>query len=198
MPAMARRVGQGPVVTFATIVAVDPGLATFGLVAVRTDGRAHQCIRAAVFTSDPLAHKLGVEVADDRSRRTRELSRWLDGELTTLNPALVAAEAMSFPKGEHAIACICLGWGVLLDQVENRRLPIVAAGPQVWRRDVTPGGIPNENKAHREAVRRVPSFADRARGIPRRKQVHALDALGVFCWSLNTNMVRAVLMGAAA
>jgi Holliday junction resolvasome RuvABC endonuclease subunit len=174
-----------------TIVAVDPGLATFGLVGVRTDGTNHRCIRAAVFTSDPYARKHGVETSDDRARRARELSRWLDGEFTTLQPHVVAAESMSFPRGTHSIACICLGWGVLCDQLENRRLPMVASLPNVWRKAIC--GVPNEKRAHAQAVRTVPTFVDRARGIPRDLQEHALDALGVAVWSFSTNIVRAVV-----
>lgn len=177
-----------------TIVAVDPGLATFGLVGIKTDGQQHRCIRAAVFLSRPYTTKHGVETSDDMARRSRELARWLDAELTFLQPAAIAAEAMSFPRSHQAIVCISLGWGVLCDQLENRRIPLVSALPNTWRRSICPGGIPNEQKAHVVALRKVPTFADRAVNIARRDQVHALDALGVFCWSLDTNIVRAVLM----
>jgi hypothetical protein len=186
-----------------TVVAIDGGLATSGIVAVRTDGASHRCVCAEVFTSDPLARKLDIELADDRVRRTRLLSRWLEGHLTRWSPTVVAAEGMSFPRGAHAIAAICLAWGALCDQLELRELPLVTAGPREWRahlvasaptrrRNDTIGGA-SERDAHREAVRRVPTFEDASKGISRRRRVHALDALGVFAWSLSTNIVRAAL-----
>lgn len=175
-----------------TVVGIDGGLATSGLVVVQTDGAAHRCVCADTFTSAPLAAKLDVELADDRVRRARALARWLEGHLTRWSPHVVAAEAMSFPRGAHAIAAICLAWGVLVDQLELRRLPIVTAGPKEWRKELAPP-VGNERTAHRAAVRAVPSFADRASSISRRQQVHALDALGVFVWSLSTNIVRAAL-----
>lgn len=174
-----------------TIVAVDPGLATFGLVTVRTDGDRHRCIRAEVSVIPPDPRRAEVEVADDRARRARELSRWLDAILTLDQPCVVAAESMSFPRGTHAIAAICLGWGVLCDQLENRRIPLVHAGPKEWRRAVC--GVPSEQKAHMVALKAVPSFADMARGISRRDVVHAKDALGIMLWSLQTNTVRMAL-----
>lgn len=172
------------------IVALDPGLATFGLVAFDTDGTRHRCVAADVFSSKPYTHRLGHEMADDRVRRCRELQRWLAPHLR--EAAVVAAEAMSFPRGAHAITCISLAWGVLVSELEANALPLVTAFPTIWRKHLVRSG--KEHAAHVEAVRRIPSFVPVARRIaPGALQVHALDALGVYAWSLSTNTVRASL-----
>jgi Holliday junction resolvasome RuvABC endonuclease subunit len=184
---------DGAAVTAARGLVFDPGLARCGAVVVDTDGMTHRCIQAAVFRSESRAAKLGVEVADDRVRRVREFCVWLS-VLFDSGPTFVAAEAMSFPRGAHAISAICLAWGALVSEVERRQVPFVATAPIAWRRHLTATG--GEQDSWRVALARVPSFVDRARGIVRADQEHVLDALGVFCWSLSTNVVRALLQAA--
>ena len=173
------------------IVSLDPGLATFGLVAIETNGIEHRCRGVDVFTSEPHARQLNSAMADDRVRRTRELQRWLASWLDHVQPSAIAAESMSFPRGAHAIVSISLGWGVLCSELERRQLPLVCAFPTHWRKSLTRSG--REEDSHIEAVRRVPSFAAIAGAIPHALQAHALDALGVFCWGVTTDTVRAVL-----
>jgi Holliday junction resolvasome RuvABC endonuclease subunit len=173
------------------ICAMDPGLATFGLVHVDTDGARHIVHGVDVFTSENDTSKTDVAAADDRVRRVRELHRWLDIHLEGVDA--VAAEAMSFPRGASAIACICLAWGALTSELERRRLPLVTAQPRRWRQTLAASG--NEHDAHVAALRIVPGFVPYIIRIDPRLQLHALDAAGVFCWSLTTSVVRATLGG---
>lgn len=174
------------------VLAIDPGLRRFGAVMVKTDGARHDCVRVDVFESEQRADDFDIRLAEDRVRRTRDLSRWLrtfaDGECVDI----IAAEAMSFPRGAHAIVAISLSWGVVADFAERRGLRIIAATPSQWRTALI--GRPSRSRAkgdtdsrelaaHAESVRRVPSFVDLAAELrPDERQVHALDALGVFCW----------------
>ena len=178
------------------VMGLDPGLGTFGLVVNETDGETRRCLHADVFTSEPLARKLKVEVADDRVRRTQLLARWLEGKLTRWAPHVVAAEAMSFPRNQIAVVCICLAWGVIVDQVNLRGLALVTAMPRAWRQDLVPSG--KESHSHAHAIRACPSFVLAAEGITARDEVHARDALGVAVWSERTNNVRAIMMARAA
>lgn len=173
-------------------MSMDPGLATFGAVAIDTNGFDHVCRRADVFRSEPLARKLNAELADDRVRRARELTRWLSVWLD-MDPVAVAAEAMSFPRGAHAIVAISLAWGVIVSELERRDVPLVAALPFRWRKAIT--GTGNERDAWTAAVRVVPTFAAAAAHIARDDQEHALDALGVFVWAVRTDMIRSALRG---
>lgn len=174
------------------VIAFDPGLATFGAVAIDTNGYDHTCRRADVFRSESLARKMNSELADDRVRRVRELSRWMSVWLD-MDPVAVAAEAMSFPRGAHAIVAISLAWGVLVAELEHRQIPLVAALPFRWRKAIN--GTGNEADAWSTAVRAVPTFARCAEHIKRDDQEHALDALGVFVWAVRTDMIRSALRG---
>lgn len=192
------------------ILAIDPGLARFGAVIVRTDGVAHQALDARVFTSDLRAGAFDIALADDRVRRARELSRWLN----TMSPPgrvdIVAAEAMSFPRGAHAITAMCLAWGVVASFLEDRRLSMVSAFPSYWRTCLI-GKAPvikglskakrkemteaRERAAHAKAVQIVPSAIPLIRRFDNEHQLHALDSLGVFAWSLQTMRVRDRIRG---
>lgn len=177
---------------------MDPGLATFGIVALdvtpstelelpRVQGDVITCRTADVFTSEPSAKKLGHAMADERVWRARQLAAWVRAWIDAHEPHYVAAEAMSFPRGAHAITAISLAWGVIAAELDRRSIALVTAYPTAWRRFLVRGG--REVDAHAEAVRRVPSFAAHGRRIkPPETQLHALDALGVACWSLSTDV----------
>ncbi len=132
-------------------------------------------MHADAFSSEPRARKLNSELADDRVRRTRMLSVWINNLIRSYKPDLIAAEAMSFPKSQTAIVCISLAWGVLATLVEMWKMPLVTSAPWRARKDLVPVGQAVD--AHRVALRAVPTFADRARGIDRDLQAHAYDAL---------------------
>jgi len=180
------------------LLGCDPGLATFGAVllfAAPDPDRVRGCLDADVFTSEPSPKKRRVTVADDRVRRARELWRWLDAFVGDRLVGVCAAEEMSFPRGARAIASIALGWGVLSAWLEDRRVPVVAAHPKTWRKALCRSG--REDDAHGAAVDLVPTFAG-AHALSTSRVVHALDALGVACWSLSTDVVRASMRGRAA
>lgn len=176
--------------THTMIVALDGGLATGGRVAIATDGYEHRCLHVQAWSSPKAPNTK--EIQRERIDRTRLLARWIE-EIADWQPAVIACEELSFPRGAHAIAAVCLAWGVLASFVERYRIPLVTAGPMKWRRAITTDGG-TEDAAHRAAVRIVPSFAPVARFTDRRMQEHVLDALGVFCWSLTTNEVRGAVM----
>ena len=176
------------------IMAVDPGLANFGLVMIdESTPEHHRCLEVAVFHSEPLGKKLDVALADDRVRRCRDLYRWLDARP---RPDACAAEAMSFPRGAKAIASISLAWGILIAVLESKRIPLVTAHPKTWRRAICRSG--SEADSHAAAMALVPSYADFESSIVKGQREHARDALGVFCWSLHTDVVRSVLGKASA
>lgn len=178
------------------ILGLDPGLATFGAATIDVFGLSNACaIHADVFTSEPRARKLNVELAGDRVRRAQALAVWLNDLIRSSKPDVIAAEAMSFPRGNNVIIAMSLAWGVISTLVELWKLPMVTSAPWAWRKDLVPGG--KEAAAHRVALKAIPSFADVVRRIPKDSQVHAYDAFGVAHWSRGTNLVRAMTMRAA-
>lgn len=172
------------------VISIDGGLAHCGAVGMLTDGTRHVCTRAEVFVSAPSQRK--VDLSSDRTRRVREYARWMGGLLDAIAPVAVVAEALSFPRDDNAMKLICLAWGAFVAELERRKLPLVQAHPQEWRRALTPDG--GETQSWRVAVKAVPSFAERAQRIAQDDQEHVLDALGVFVWGVTTDVVRAAVM----
>jgi Holliday junction resolvasome RuvABC endonuclease subunit len=170
----------------------DPGLATFGLVGIETDGFVHQCQFAEVFTSQKLVDTTShFHLTNDRLRRTRELTRWFGGRLDDSRPTAFIAEAMSFPHSHNAVVMMSLAWGVIVAELERRSIPLISAQPFRWRQSLVESG--DEAASWRAAIAMIPSFADRALHIPRDLQEHALDGLGVLCWGVRTNAVRSAV-----
>lgn len=171
-----------------TLLGCDGGLATFGAVLVRVYGNGVVWCEAAWAFDNP---KSGTDVLEERRRRTRDLSRRLDDIVLHHSPDIVASEAMSFPRGAHAIAAICLAWGVVESVCLTRGVPLIAESPRAWRKALCPSG--SERAAHRAALRKVPSFPEQVRRVRRGMQTHAYDALGVACWALTTRTVQDML-----
>lgn len=176
------------------VLAIDPGLATFGAVTCITDLAYHECVDVDVFKSEPRTQKLGHPLAADRERRTGELFDWLEYVVVTQRPDVVAAEGMSFPRGANPIIMISLAWGVIISVTRARGLRVVSAMPMTWRKALVRSGA--EKAAHREAIRRVPTFSRRGREISPSMILHARDALGVFAWSVSHPIVRSIIRGA--
>ena len=170
-----------------TISAVDGGLATFGLTTIRTDGAVIECIDADTFSTVPMTTKREL-LSVDRMRRARELAGWLEGKMVTLDPNMLAGEAMSFPRGHNTVVCIALAAGVVAAVLESRGLDMATALPMKWRKVLVAGG--NEEKAHAVAIARVPSYKAFDARIPDKMRAHARDALGVAVWSLSTTAVQ--------
>lgn len=205
------------------IVTLDPGTAGLGCITAESDGVDHRIIEADVFESVTEVAKYSYSQHDDRVRRTQELNRWLRPKLCPPGldrdtPVVVVAEAMSFPPSPHAIAMMCLAWGVIVSLLEERRLyaeQYQATVPQLvevhaakWRTALVGHallgkmrptknamrGIVNEREraAQLEALRRYP-IHDLLDRIPPELRVHVLDALGVFAWAVHDLEVKRLL-----
>jgi Holliday junction resolvasome RuvABC endonuclease subunit len=171
-----------------TLLAVDGGLATCGIVLVRVYyNDTPRCERAWAFENP----KMGADVNDERRRRTRELVRAFDNIVMEYNPDIIASEAMSFPRHRAAFVAISLAWGVVEAVSVLRDVPLIAEGPKELRKAICASGT--EKAAHRAALRGIADFPRQARHIPRRMQVHAYDALSVACWALATKTVKNML-----
>lgn len=187
---------RAPASGYRHVVAIDGGLRTGGMVALRVhptlpSGRNapwSQCVSADAIELKP---DHAMQVNEDRVRRTRLWSRWFRGHLDRWDPALLAVEALSFPRGADAIICVSLAWGVIASEVERRSLPLVTVGPKQWRLTLAPNG--SEQDAHMAAIRAIPTFLKHGQAIVSRLQLHALDALGVAEWALVSGAVRKVM-----
>jgi Holliday junction resolvasome RuvABC endonuclease subunit len=179
------------------VLGLDPGLASLGACALALPSR--RVLGADVFRSAPSARKRAVAASDDRYRRARDLAAWFGAVVDRWQPAVIAAEAMSFPRSGVAIASMALAWGVLAAIVHARGLPMVQVSPQEWKRTVS--GRKAVADADLYPLLDTVGGADvaahlAAANIPRGQHVHALDALGVALWSQSAEVVRAALAGA--
>lgn len=194
--------------TVVNVAAFDVGLGTCGFVLCQLGPGHVTCVAADAFESKPYVNALDMRSCDDMVRRARELSRWLAQAFGSYDVQVVAAEALGYPRSAHAVACVSMAWGVLADQIEQRRLRLVTASASRVRTHLL-GKPPRrggsrkeradraqlrESAAHAAAVKQVPSFVGVARRIQRDLQVHALDALCVFAWASSTDLVRAMVM----
>jgi Holliday junction resolvasome RuvABC endonuclease subunit len=179
------------------VLALDPGLASFGACAVELPRCA--VVGADVFRSAPSPRKRQIGASDDRYRRARELAGWLEALADRWRPSVVAVEAMSFPRSSVAIASMALAWGCLAAVAHRRGLPVVQASPQDWKRHVSGRKGTADADLYPTLYERGGAEVEAdlvARGLPRSQHVHALDALGVALWSETTEVVRAGMAAA--
>lgn len=192
-----------------TIVALDPGLAKFGLVAVNTDCHKHVGVGYEVFSTETYTRKYEHAAMGDLLRRAKLVDQWFGDQIDKYNPCAVAAEELSFPRDMRAGAMLAMAWGLIVSQLERRRLPLVCARPSEWRTaligiDTRPKAkgerarrmriAQREQQAHAEAGNRVPGMGRAIKATVKRElQEHVFDALGVFCWSVDTNVVRSAV-----
>lgn len=173
------------------VVGIDPGLAHLGAVTVEWDGQVAKCLAAGVFLSKKSDKKHGVAVADDRVDRCRRLARWLAEWLDREPVGLVACESMSWPRSLVAATAIALSWGVIVAELERRKLPLVTATPQCWRRYLCTSGA--EGEAHLNAHFHVTGAKKPIDWAPKHHRAHMLDALGVSAWALSTDLARGLV-----
>lgn len=181
------------------IFAVDGGLATCGWAVVSWHGR----VDALGFFGSKPDPKLTVTA--DREARAARLADALGEAMRGHEIHTVVAERMSFPPraGHHAIASICLGWGVLTGIAQVLGLGFCGVAPKTWQRAVVPAAFDEKQTGaidyevvYRELERYVTEqpAAPMLAAIPKSKRSHPLDAVGVGVYA---SMQLGALKGAA-
>lgn len=159
------------------ILAIDPGLTTFGWAQISDDG---QVLELGV---------LEQQVEGARKDHARRVARQAAFVIARARGArFVIAEAMSFPRGVAGVASICLSWGALVGACSAIGVPLKATRPQEWQRAAAG---PSQAKGpidydalllrlqrHVDKYGTAVARADLVRVLPS-KRTHALDAVGV-------------------
>lgn len=201
------------------LLAIDPGLAKCGAVALDHLGR----IRFA----DVLVTEVGERAkpapglfrgkkrkpgkviggaAADTDRRIRELAIWLDNLITEFRPAAIVAEAAGGSKGGRAATALAAANAVV---VLATSLPFVESLPcagklvrvhvQTWRRTVVPGQRKISDQELYAAIGAPAAALVHQQLVSRGKSpalaVHALDAVGIGRWALGYSSVVRRAMG---
>ena len=167
---------------------IDPGFASFGWAAVRIDERRIEALGVIRTAKSP--KKQSVFAADDNLRRAREIADRLYGVINLWKPAVICAEAMSFPRSASNAAKMAMGWGI----VATLDLPLVQASPQAIKKAVC--GMGSASKA--EVIAAVMGWCAPGNApdigklpVPRSQHEHCFDAAAAVIACADSDVVRA-------
>lgn len=124
--------------------------------------------QATIDSIDEYVAKMGILRAGEIPIVTASASKWRD-ELAPLTAKRQRTDTTGMTKAQMMLARKA-------DRAYNARLT-----------------KEREQRAHAEAMRRVRGAGDELSLMPATRAVHALDAIGLFCWGITTNEVRARL-----
>ncbi len=169
------------------ILGCDPGMATFGAAVIELQNGQPYVTFMETFTSEKMTKKTRMTNADDRIIRLRHFMNWFKEILTTHRPDLVAAETFSPPRNASSASAVAMAWGVMLALLEERRLSLVHATPQEWRKTLSPAD-PDEKTVHALITTKTSCPLP----VLKKHLPHALDAAGLGLWAVNTDIARAL------
>lgn len=175
------------------ILGIDTGLATMGwaLLGAGDDDDL------GAWTSESEASKRGITRAEDLAQRGCELARHVAELVMQHAPDLIAVEALSIPRSAKTAVVLGVGWGALRLQLEHIGIPVVSMSPQEVRR-----ALHLPVSASKEETTRIvdPSglWRERAEGLLRKYQPHALDAVAIATAAARTDAYRLLMAGRAA
>jgi crossover junction endodeoxyribonuclease RuvC len=161
------------------VLGLDPGFASIGIAIVKSETLEVQSLR--LFETEKSDKKLNVLSTSDNFRRSKEIYQALKGLITEFDPALLALEAMSFPRNSSSAAKMAFSWGVLAALAAETKIPVLQTTPQGIKKYLT-----GSNKADKEQIKQA-LFAKYGEemlmksglsGIPKGGHEHPLDALG--------------------
>jgi Holliday junction resolvasome RuvABC endonuclease subunit len=207
------------------VMAIDPGLARCGLVIAETDGTAHRFLRGECFESDGdvASPSLLADPRVDRARLLRgwiaaHLRTWtpnvvamesfgfLQGQHATSCLAMAYMTLVdSIDRAQvPLIGCAPRHWRDVLAPLHGERVSTSTKGmtktkaKATRRQDQKTNALrtkDREKRAHTEAQRRVEgSIAIQVR-FSKTQEVHVLDSLGLFCWSVQHPVVLSMARG---
>jgi hypothetical protein len=174
----------------ATVVAIDPGLASAGLVAVDTDGTAHRLLGTSVCVTTRGALRPVPELRDDRVHRAREVREWTARCLKLYAPAAIVIEDLAFLRQSYSTACLALAYQAIVDSIDawssmwtGPAIPIVSAPARIWREELAGLGMPRQRtsikgltKAAASKVKAADAAVNRKITTEREKRAH-IEAL---------------------
>jgi len=180
------------------ILGADPGLATFGLAVIDISDEQDVLIHAGSILTAKSNKKLGVLVAEDNVRRTRDLLAALAPLLAANDIRAICAERFSAPRNSSAAAKVALAWGALIAHADLLRVPIVQPSPQEVKLAVC--GKRSASKTEVEIAMRqryrgpvsTEALAEMDDNLAPSHQEHAFDAMAVAVACLDSDIIRAV------
>lgn len=175
------------------ILAIDPGLATFGWAIVRP--RNGRVIALGVLESEPDRR---VDEWTDRARRAALQAAFVADLVERFDCDTIAVEAVSCggpPKARFMMGtALCLSWGVLVGIAEVMELELVEVAPKQWQHAIAPEYVGRKIN-YTELFLRLEAFVEAQQvahltSINRSMRNHALDAVGVGIFAALSDAVR--------
>lgn len=166
------------------ILALDPGLATFGWAIVTPHtGRVVDC---GVLISKP---KPKLTKAADRVRRANDQALLLRGLARQRSMSMLVAETMSFAPRSSAAAKIGIGlsWGVVLGVAAMLEVEVRDVPPKTWQRAIVPSAVGEADSSaidYDRVFAAISGYLDSAgafglESLSEANRTHALDAVGI-------------------
>lgn len=181
------------------LIGVDPGFASIGLARVAlewADGKlAPRLLDMALIETEKSDKKHAVYASDDNVRRMYEIYDALQLYFThdDQRPAVIAAEAMSYPRQSSAAAKMSLAWGVLGAITRMGDIPLIQTSPQEVKQQVAGKRTATKVEVQEALMKHFPDSLPPLIGrIVRSKQEHPADALAVAIAAFASPLVRSV------
>ncbi len=182
------------------VCGIDTGLAHMGIVML--SARSSELFAADVFETKPDKRKREVLSSDDIVRRADRVAVRLEELIDRWRPAVVCAEAISFPRSSSAALKIGVAFGLVIAACSRRRLALPQFSPQMIRNGL---GLQRSANGKRGAVTKedvelkVRKLYPRAQRMIDRIEIndadreHAWDALAAAHACRDSDLVRALL-----
>ncbi len=175
------------------VVGVDPGLAHTGLVVARLKPGGFEVVWENdkpllwCLETEKSNKKLAVRASDDNTRRAREMFKPLYQAMSYLEPKVIVAEAMSFPRNSSASHKLGISWGIIVTMSCFFELPIVQVSPQQIKKAVC-----GKRDASKEEIQNALSAKHK---IPlelftKDRREHPFDAIGALEASMDSEVIR--------
>jgi Holliday junction resolvasome RuvABC endonuclease subunit len=172
--------GEGAGTSDAMILAIDPGLATFGWALVSFGGKLH-ALGFVATKPDP-----GRGVQTDRIHRARALADAMLDVHARYPVAAIVGEALSFPPAGRvaAVASLCIAWGAIVALAAAWCVPHHDVLPRVWQSAIlgrkSDDDYPEIEQKLMTFVLEQPGLGrEQLAAIPAGQRNHVLDAVGI-------------------
>lgn len=175
------------------LLGIDPGIANLGW-AVLELGHCEdhdKVVGLGLILTEKSDKKLNVKVANDDTRRARELSRAVQGILTNnCGIRAVCSEELSLPRNSKTSRQIGISWGVMCGEASRLAIPIFQIPPTALKLSVTGKKTASKIEVQEALTQRYPFIKGMLKGLAPSKWEHPCDALGAIVSSMDTDGIR--------
>jgi Holliday junction resolvasome RuvABC endonuclease subunit len=203
------------------VLGLDPGFAKCGWSIMEIYGKPFRVLAMGTLKTEKSKAKKNVMATDDNFRRAREVAEHLNNLCQGFRVGLdeewdrvsmICMESMSHMRNASSMAKVALAYGVVAAMAEVNEIPCVQASPQKIKK-VCGWVVPKDDPAWKkmsetqrkkfskkaiqdELERRYPETVGLSGGIVEGLREHAFDSIGAIEACRESEVFRALLMGA--